>query len=102
MKTTGYIFTAIVAASLGCEIDEVPFVFLVVESEPPYDVAIFEPCPESRQAAHEDVKRLLAQLAECTTRNHWPGRYEGVRVLSAPRYVPMDEDDEWQITTTEA
>ena len=98
-----HIFYAMgVAASVGCDIEEVPFVFLVVESEPPYDVAIFEPCPESRQAAHEDVKRLLAQLAECTARNHWPGRYEGVRVLSAPRYVLMDEDDEWQITTTEA
>lgn len=90
-----------VAASLGCDIDEVPCLWLVVESEPPYDVAVFEPCQESRQAAHEDVKRLLAQLADCTARNHWPGRYEGVRLLSAPRYVLMDEDDEWKITTTE-
>ena len=85
----------------GCKLDEVPFLFVAVESEPPYDVALFEPCPETRYAALEDVRRLLAQLAECERSNKWPGRYEGARLLKAPAYVLMSDEDEWEINTRE-
>ena len=90
-----------VAAATGCALDEVPFLFVAVESEPPYDVALFEPCQESRQAAHEDVKRLMAALAECQRTGKYQGRYDGPRILKAPAYVLMSEDDEWEIQTKE-
>lgn len=90
-----------VAAATGCTIDEVPFLFVAVESEPPYDVALFEPCQESRQAAHEDVKRLMATLAECQRTGKYPGRYDSPRILKAPAYVLMSEDEEWDIQTKE-
>ena len=90
-----------VAAATGCTLDEVPFLFVAVESEPPYDVALFEPCEESRQAAHEDVKRLMTLLAECQRTGRYPGRYEEPRILKAPAYVLMSEDEEWDIQTKE-
>lgn len=90
-----------VAAATGCTLEEVPFLFVAVESEPPYDVALFEPCQESRQAAHEDVKRLMATLAECQRTGKYQGRYNGPRILKAPAYVLMSEDDEWEIQTKE-
>ncbi len=90
-----------VAAATGCALDEVPFLFVAVESEAPFDVALFEPCQESRQAAHEDVKRLMAQLAECQRTGKYPGRYDGPRILKAPAYVLMSDEDEWDIQTKE-
>ncbi len=86
-----------VAAATGCTLDEVPFLFVAVESEAPYDVAMFEPCEETRYAALEDVRKLLAQLAECQRRQMWPGRYDGPRMLKAPAYVLMSDDDEWNV-----
>ena len=90
-----------VAAATGCTLEEVPFLFVAVESEPPYDVALFEPCEESRQAAHEDVKRLMTLLAECQRTGRYPGRYEEPCILKAPAYVLMSEDEEWDIQTKE-
>ena len=94
-------YTMGVAAATGCTLEEVPFLFVAVESEPPYDVALFEPCEESRQAAHEDVKRLMTLLAECQRTGRYPGRYEEPRILKAPAYVLMSEDEEWDIQTKE-
>ena len=90
-----------VASVSGLGIDEVPFLFVAVESEPPYDVALFEPCAETRYAAFEDVRRLLTQLAECQRANKWPGRYEGARLLKAPAYVLMSDEEEWEVNTRE-
>lgn len=89
-----------VAAATGCALDEVPFLFVAVESEPPYDVALFEPCEETRYAALEDVRKLLAQLAECQRRQKWPGRYDAPRMLKAPAYVLMSDEDEWSTEVT--
>jgi len=86
-----------VAAATGCTLDEVPFLFVAVESEPPYDVALFEPCEETRYAALEDVRKLLAQLAECQRKQKWPGRYDGPHMLKAPAYVLMSDEDEWKV-----
>lgn len=89
-----------VAAATGCTIEEIPFLFVAVESEPPYDVALFEPCEESRYAALEDVRKLMARLAECQRTQRWPGRYDEPRMLKAPAYVLMTDDDEWTTEVT--
>ncbi len=86
-----------VAAATGCALDEVPFLFVAVESEAPFDVALFEPCEETRYAALEDVRKLLAQLAECQRKQKWPGRYDGPHMLKAPKYVLMSDEDEWKV-----
>jgi hypothetical protein len=89
-----------VAAATGCTLEEVPFLFAAVESEPPYDVALFEPCEESRYAALEDVRKLMERLAECQRTQRWRGRYDEPRMLKAPAYVLMTEDDEWTTEVT--
>lgn len=89
------------AAATGRSSENIHFLFVAVESEPPHDVSVFEPCPETRYAAHEEVSGLLDRLAECERTNRWPGRYDGTQLLKAPAYVLMSEDEDWQTTVTE-
>jgi hypothetical protein len=89
-------------AATGCEPDKVPILFVAVESEPPHDVSLFEPCAETRYAAKEETDKLMDTLAECRRTNKWPGRYDKVEMLSAPKYVLMSEDEEWEVNAREA
>ena len=88
------------AAVTGCKPEQVPFLFVAVESDPPHDSCVFCPCDETRYAAQEEVFALMDKLAECKRTNTWPGRYQGVQQLKAPAYVLMSEDEDWNITTT--
>lgn len=91
-----------IAAATGQKADEIPFMFMAVESDPPHDVSLFEPCTETKYAAQEEVNKLMDQLAECRRTNKWPGRYDGIQVLRAPAYVLMSEDEEWEVSAKEA
>lgn len=90
-----------IGAATGRKPEDVPFLLIAVESDAPHDVSVFEPCPESRHAAREEVDRLLDQLAECERTKKWPGRYTGTQLLKAPAYVLMSEDDDWETTVSE-
>jgi len=89
------------AHATGKKPDDIPFLFAAVESDEPHDVSMFEPCAETRYAAKEEVDKLMDLLVECQKRDKWPGRYEGVQMLSAPAYVLMSEDEEWEVTGKE-
>lgn len=88
------------AAATGQKLSDIPFRIVAVESEEPHDVAVFEPCAETRDAAEIEVNALLDRLAECQRTNTWPGRYEGTMQLSAPAYVLMSDDEEWETKVT--
>lgn len=89
------------SAATGKDVEHIPFLFIAVESEPPHDVSVFEPCDETKYAALEEVRGLLEQLAECKKADKWPGRYEDIQILKAPAYVLMSEDEDWNIITTQ-
>lgn len=52
-----------------------PFVFIVVESEPPYDVMVFYATEHMIEVGRSKYKDLLSKLAWHQTTNVWPGRY---------------------------
>jgi len=85
----------------GRKVEEVPFLFVVAESDAPHDSCVFCPCDETRHAAHEEVDHLMDKLVECQRSGIWPGRYQGVQQLKAPAYVLMADDEEWSTTITE-
>ena len=95
-------YSVAIGVATGQDPERIPFLFLAVENEPPYDVAVFEPCPETRYAAMEEVHRLMDSLAECERTGKWPGRYDGIQILQAPAYVLTSEDEEWEVNGKEA
>lgn len=56
---------------------------IVVESNPPHDVAVFPLSESTIAVGREAVRGLLTQLRECHHNNRWPGRY--------PERQPLDE-----------
>ena len=88
------------AAVTGRKVEEVPFLFVVAESEAPHDSCVFCPCDETRYAAHEEVDKCMDTLMECQRTGVWPGRYQGVQQLKAPTYVLMSEDEDWNVSTS--
>ena len=82
-----------VEADLGWKPDEV--CIIAVESEAPYDVAIFEIDSETLMIAEVEVKELMMQLLACRRANSWPGRYIEKQALQLPAWVygSDDEDD---------
>lgn len=63
------------------------FLFVVVETEPPYAVAVYEADQAFRDAGRKEVQRLLIKYAECEREQRWPGYPETVQVLSLPRWA---------------
>lgn len=82
-----------IKAALGWEPEKV--CIIAVESDGPYDVAVFEIDRETRMLAEMEVRELLVQLKACRTANTWPGRYIEEQALQLPAWVygSDDEDD---------
>lgn len=95
-----YFYSLGLAAVTGRKAEDIPFLFVAVESDAPHDAALFEICQETQYAAKEEVDALMDRLVECQSRDKWPGRYEKIEMLSAPKYVLMSEDEEWDVTAT--
>lgn len=89
------------AAATGKKPEDIPFLFVAVESDPPHDVSLFEPCEETRHAAAVEVNALMDRLVECRESGIWPGRYDKTQLLKAPAYILIGDDEEWQTTVTE-
>lgn len=70
-----------------------PCLLVVVEHDPPHDVAVFDVGPDELYAGEEECRSLLRRLAECKASGRWPGRYEETRSLSLPAWVWGDDED---------
>lgn len=81
------------AFNLGCQAAELPFYIIAVEPAAPHDVAVYRLDDDSLQVAHAEVEDLLQQLRHCRARGEWPGRYNSVMPLCAPRWAMDDDDD---------
>ena len=62
------------------------FIFVVVESEPPYAVGVYSLDPEGVEKGHEEYKELLAEFAECQKTNNWPAYSDQVETIELPRW----------------
>ncbi len=74
---------------------EAPVKILVVESEPPYDVGVFDVGDGALYAGEKEVQELLQRVAECTAKGEWPGQFgEGEMPLELPAWSFPAEDSE--------
>ena len=64
------------------------FVFLVVESAPPYAVAIYELNEESIELGRQELDEAMDQYEEAVEANHWPGYADcpEPRMISLPAW----------------
>ena len=64
------------------------FIFLVVQSEYPFDTAIYELDEEAMREGQRLCREGLDRIAECTLMDHWPHHSEqGIQKLSLPRWA---------------
>lgn len=60
---------------------EVRYVFFIaIESEPPYDVGVFELQADALELGKRENEDLLLTLEECEAAREWPGMYTEVQV----------------------
>lgn len=65
---------------------------IVVESEAPHAVVVYEIPDEVLQQGFEEYSELLEQLAECERTHYWPGPAPGIQILSLPAWVYGEEE----------
>ena len=74
------------AAILGCDPDEIDFVFAVVETEPPYLVATYRVDAAAVDVGREQNRIAREVYADCTESGIWPGYSEEIEDLELPYY----------------
>ena len=62
------------------------FVFIAVESKPPYLVAVYNASPEMIAAGNRVADKNLATLAQCRKSGKWIGYSEEITTLDLPRF----------------
>lgn len=67
------------------------FLFIAVETEPPYLVAVYVTDEEQFKLGAEEADEDLQTLASCFERNEWPGYGTEIRVLGLPPYAKRIE-----------
>ena len=64
------------------------FIFLVVQSEWPFDVGLYELDEQSIDLGYRQRRQALDQISECQISDHWPSHSEsGVQSLTLPRWA---------------
>lgn len=63
------------------------FVFIAVEKEPPYAVAVYELDADAVSLGRETNERLMSYFAECADFDSWPAYSQEVQPLSLPSYA---------------
>ncbi len=63
------------------------FIFIAVEKDPPYAVAVYEATKAMLHAARKQIAPLLSVYAECLTTNVWPGYEDKLQSLELPRWA---------------
>lgn len=66
---------------------------IVVESAPPYDIAVYNVPDDVMEQGREEYEALLDRLGECERDNHWPGAVEGEQILTLPTWAYESTDD---------
>ena len=62
------------------------FVFIAIESKPPYLVAVYNASPEMIAAGNRVADKNLATLAQCRKSGKWTGYNEEITTLDLPRF----------------
>jgi hypothetical protein len=73
----------------------IPSVEIVVESDPPHDVVVYEIPDEELDEGRREYREALVLLARCRERNEWPG-VSGGKLLTfrRPKWAQHHDDDD--------
>ena len=74
------------AYHLGCDWQDIDFVFAVVEEEPPHLVATYRITPEHVDLGREQNRIARERYRDCVKSGIWPGYSEEIEDLELPRY----------------
>lgn len=74
------------AADLGCDWQDIDFVFACVETEPPYLVATYRIKPEHVDLGREQNRIARERFRDCMKADRWPGYSEEIEDLELPLY----------------
>jgi hypothetical protein len=74
------------AAHLGCDPDDIDFVFVAAETEGPYCVAQYRVKPEHAERGREMNRIARERYRDCVKADLWPGYSEEIEDLELPRY----------------
>lgn len=64
----------------------VNFIVIVVETKPPYAVAVYRLDEEMLYIASQEIAVLLDEFRECQEADQWPGYPDEVKTITLPRY----------------
>ncbi len=70
------------------------FVFVVVESAPPYAVALYQLDDDARAEGRRLYLRDLENYQRCAERGEWPAYPTDIQTLSLPRWAYRGDDNE--------
>lgn len=73
--------------------DEVMLIFVVVESEPPFGVAVHQVSADDLSRARELHSLAVHTFAACLDAGKWPGYPETITKLTLPIYAARREED---------
>ncbi len=68
------------------------FPFVVVESSPPYIVAVYELDEESLSAGYRQARQAIRKFAECRRTNTWPDYGQYIETIRLPAWA-LTEDE---------
>ncbi len=63
------------------------FVFIAVEKEPPFAMAVYEATKDMLKTARKQIAPLLNIYAECLKTEVWPGYYDELQYIELPRWA---------------
>lgn len=73
--------------------ERMPFAFVVIETEPPYDCAVYDLSPEFEDLGRWSLDRLLARFAECNATGKWDRPEHGqILSLAPPQWAKYETE----------
>lgn len=74
-------------AANDCGLGARAFVFLVVESDPPHAVALYQLDDDARHVGRVRYERAFERYRECLASDQWPGYAKEITTLTLPRWA---------------
>lgn len=71
-----------------------PFVFVAVESEPPFAVQVYRVPDAILQVGRDEYQALLSYLSKCRHESRWPAYGDDEMELTLPGWVMPNEDED--------
>lgn len=69
------------------ETEHTKFIFIAIEKEPPYAVAVYESTKEMLDTASRQVTPILKVYAQCLKTDAWPGYEDKLQPIPLPRWA---------------